>query len=290
MEKVERVSELRAATKAATRRGQQAGFVPTMGSLHEGHIALIRRACADNDVVIVSIFVNPLQFGPSEDFTRYPRSLEADLDACERAGADIVFAPSVDEMYPRPEAETRVVVGRIGDVGEGVFRPGHFDGVATVCTKLFGMVGPCRAYFGQKDAQQLAVIRQVTADLNIDVEVVECPTVREPDGLAMSSRNRYLSEEQRKAATVIYGALSAAAQMAASGEYRAQALLDRVAREVEGQPGVALQYVELADPVTFERLDTVEDGAVLQLAASLGTTRLIDNIVIELRGSSSVSL
>jgi pantoate--beta-alanine ligase len=267
-----------AALAGERRQGRTVGFVPTMGALHEGHLSLIHRARADNDVVVVSVFVNPLQFGPTEDLARYPRDLEADSALAAGAGADHLFAPEVAEMYPRGSIATRVDVGPIGDTGEGAWRPGFFSGVATVCCKLFGIVAPDRAYFGEKDAQQLAVMRQVVADLDLPVEIVGCPTVREPDGLALSSRNAYLGPEARQAASALASALMAARDAAASGEESARELRWIVETCLEGEPAMRLQYVDLFDPVTFSARERLDGRAILAAAAHVGGTRLIDNI------------
>jgi pantoate--beta-alanine ligase len=271
---------LRDALAGERRSGRSIGLVPTMGALHAGHRSLIERARADNDVVVVSIFVNPLQFGPTEDFARYPRDLEADLALAADAGAAYVFAPPVAEMYPGGGIATRVEVGAIGETGEGRFRPGFFSGVATVCVKLFGIVGPDRAYFGEKDAQQLAVIRQVVADLDLPLEIVGCPTVREADGLATSSRNAYLDAQARRAAPAFAQALEAARLAAAAGESSAEALQAIVAGHLDGEPGVHLQYAEVFDPVSFAPKDRVGDAAILAAAAHVGGTRLIDNVAL----------
>lgn len=253
------------------------GFVPTMGALHEGHLSLVRTAREQNDEVVVSIFVNPLQFGPSEDFERYPRDMQGDSQKAIEAGATRLLTPTVDEMYP---IETRIDPGPIGDVLEGQFRPGFFVGVATVCVKLFNLVQPHRAYFGEKDAQQLAVIRQVAKDLNLPIEIIRGPTIRETDGLAMSSRNAYLQPEQRRAAVVLSKALFEARD---SGEYSADALKKIVTERVAEEPAVELQYVEAVDPLTFQSVSEItgrSDGAVLALAAFVGETRLIDNVEV----------
>lgn len=266
---------------AERRAGRRIGFVPTMGALHEGHLTLVRRARADNDVVVVSIFVNPLQFGPTEDFERYPRDLAADARLLAGAGVDHLFTPPVAEMYPEGALATRIEVGRIGEVGEGRYRPGFFSGVATVCVKLFNIVGVDRAYFGQKDAQQLAVIRRLAADLNLTVTIVGCPTLREPDGLAASSRNAYLTPQQRAAAPALAGALRAAQDAVASGEGSVAALRALVSDRLAAEPQLALQYVDAFDASTFAPLERIERPAVLALAAFAGETRLIDNVTLQ---------
>lgn len=251
------------------------GLVPTMGALHEGHLSLIRKARGENDEVVVSVFVNPLQFGPSEDFNEYPRDLEGDTRKAAEAGADRLFTPRVEEMYP---IETRIDPGPIGEVLEGLFRPGFFVGVATVCVKLFNLIQPHRAYFGEKDAQQLAVIRQVVKDLNLPIEIIGCPTIREPDGLAMSSRNAYLRPEERRAAVVLSKALFEARD---SGETIADGLKKLVTERVAEEPAVELQYVEVVDPTTFQPINEVTERATLALAAFIGGTRLIDNMEVQ---------
>ncbi len=277
--KTHSTKQLLAAALAGERReGRSVGFVPTMGALHEGHLSLLRRASADNDVVVASVFVNPLQFAPTDDFARYPRDLDADAALAAEAGVDHLFAPDVAEMYPRGSIATRVDVGPIGDVGEGVWRPGFFAGVATVCCKLLHIIGPDRAYFGQKDAQQLAVIRQLVADLDLPLEIVGCPTVREHDGLALSSRNAYLDPEARRAAPALAAALMAARDAAAGGEGSAAELRWIVQTCLEAEPGIHLQYVDLFDPATFSPRERLGGRGVLAAAAHVGGTRLIDNV------------
>jgi pantoate--beta-alanine ligase len=267
-----------AALAGERRQGRTVGFVPTMGALHQGHVSLMRHARAENSVVVASIFVNPLQFGPTEDLARYPRRLEADSVLAAEAGVDHLFVPEVGEMYPQGSIDTRVDVGPIGEAGEGAWRPGFFAGVATVCCKLFHIVGPGRVYFGQKDAQQLAVIRQVVADLDLPVEIIGCPTVREPDGLALSSRNAYLDPASRRAAPALAAALMAARDAAASGEESARELRWIVETCLEAEPGLRLQYVDLFDPVTFSVRERLDGRGVLAAAAFAGGTRLIDNV------------
>ena len=267
---------LTAALAGIRRSGASIGLVPTMGALHAGPLSLVAAARAQCDVVVVSLFVNPLQFGPSEDFARYPRDPAGDAQLLAGAGVDHLFAPSAPEMYPAGSV-TRIEVGPIGDVGEGRFRPGFFTGVATVCCKLCNIVGPDRAYFGEKDAQQLAVIRQVVADLNLPLAVVGCPTLREPDGLAMSSRNAYLSPAERAAAPALAVALAMAL---ASGERSVPALRAMVAARVAEEPLLRLQYADAFDAATWQPVDVVDRPAVLALAAFAGETRLIDNVVL----------
>lgn len=254
------------------------GLVPTMGALHEGHASLIERAVRENDLAIVSIFVNPTQFGPHEDFTAYPRDEAADLTMCERLGAAMVFAPTVDEMYPAGDA-TRVEPGRLAARLEGSARPGHFAGVATVLTKLFAIIRPDVAYFGQKDFQQLRVVQAMTRDLHLGVRVVGCATVRDPDGLAMSSRNRYLSADDRRTALALSRALGAAKEEWSRGE-RDPGTLREIAQRASTSPGVALDYVSVADPLTLEELERPAERAVISLAGRIGKTRLIDNVLL----------
>ncbi len=255
------------------------GFVPTMGYLHEGHLALVRRARAENDRVAVSIFVNPLQFGPREDLSTYPRALARDLDLLAGVPADLVFTPGEVEMYP-VGFQTVVTVQHLAQPLEGSSRPTHFQGVTTVVAKLFNIVQPARAYFGQKDAQQTVVVRRMVQDLNFNLEVIVCPTVREPDGLAMSSRNAYLTPEERRAATVLYRALCAAQTAWRSGERQAETLR-RLMRDTLAQEKLArVDYVSVADPLTLQELETMAGPALLSLAVFFGKTRLIDNLLV----------
>lgn len=255
------------------------GFVPTMGALHPGHLALVREAAARAPFVVVSIFVNPTQFGPGEDFARYPRDLDADLRELGPAGVCLVFAPAPDEMYP-PGEETRVRVGALGEPLCGPFRPGHFEGVATVVAKLFCLVGACDAVFGRKDYQQLLVVRRVARDLLLPVRVVDHPTVREPDGLAMSSRNAYLSPDERTRALALASGLGAAVRAFGAGERGARAL-ERLAREPVERAATSVDYVEIRDAETLAPLPGVVSArALLAVACRVGTTRLIDNVVL----------
>ncbi len=260
--------------------GGSAGLVPTMGYLHEGHLALVRRARAENARVIVSIFVNPTQFGPNEDFARYPRDEARDLALLRAEGVDAVFAPTPAEMYPEGFATRVEVTGGITSVLEGAHRPGHFDGVATVVAKLLSIAGAERAYFGRKDAQQLVVVRRMAADLNLPVEIVACATVREADGLAMSSRNVRLTAEGRRAAPVLYAALGEAQRRFADGERSAETLRAVVRTRVAAEPAVALEYISIADAETLAELDEAQAGALVSLAARAGDTRLIDNVTL----------
>jgi len=263
--------------------GASMGFVPTMGALHEGHLSLIRAAKTRCDRVVVSIFVNPTQFGRGEDFAAYPRPIESDLALCRGEGVELVFTPPPAAMYP-PESRTVVHVGRLGDVLCGPFRPGHFDGVATVVAKLFNIVPADVAFFGEKDYQQLALIRRMAADLNLPIEVVGCPTIREPDGLAMSSRNAYLSPTERAQAASISRGLFAALDQAGRGETDPAKLTGVVREAVVSAGPVDTEYVDLVDADTLERLARLDRRARLCVAARIGRTRLIDNVAIDPRG------
>jgi pantoate--beta-alanine ligase len=256
------------------------GLVPTMGYLHAGHLSLLDRARRENDRVVATVFVNPTQFGPGEDLARYPRDLPRDADLLERAGCDLVFAPSVEEMY-RPGHQTFVDVGAVALPLEGARRPGHFRGVATVVLKLFGIVQPDRAYFGEKDAQQLAVIRRMVQDLDLVVQVVGCPIVREPDGLAFSSRNAYLDPVERRAATVLHRALRAAHDRWRAGETDARVLRSVMRAILDAEPLARADYVSVADPDSFLELESVRDAALLSMAVQIGRARLIDNLRLE---------
>jgi pantoate--beta-alanine ligase len=271
------IDEVRAEVAAARARGLTVGFVPTMGALHEGHAALIRSARTGTGFVVVSVFVNPTQFGPHEDYDRYPRTLDADRAVCGQAGADLVFAPAAAEMYPEGSV-TFVEVTELQDVLEGVSRPGHFRGVCTVVLKLFNIVRPDVVYFGQKDAQQARIVRQMVRDLNVPVSVNVEPTVREADGLAMSSRNRYLSAEERAVAPRIYAALRAARNRAQTGEADATRLEASLAAELAAIPGARVDYAQIVDAVTLRPLARLDRPALAVVAVILGTTRLIDNI------------
>ncbi len=272
-----RLDELRSARRLLD---EPVGFVPTMGYLHEGHVSLVRRAREECRSVVVSIFVNPTQFGPNEDLSKYPRDLERDLRLLEPVGADLVWTPTPEVMYP-PGFQTWVEVEGLTRPLEGAARPGHFRGVTTVVAKLFNAVQPQVAYFGQKDAQQAAVIRRMTRDLDFPIEVVVCPTVREADGLAMSSRNAYLNAEERRAATVLFRALSAAKVAFEQGERGADRLRQIVTETVNAEPLAKLQYVSCADYDTLEELEKVSGKFLLSMAVFMGKTRLIDNFVLE---------
>ncbi len=255
------------------------GLVPTMGYLHEGHLSLARRARSENDFVAASIFVNPTQFGPNEDLASYPRDLPRDLRLLEEVGVDLVWAPPVEEVYPEG-FQTYVTVEEVAKPLEGAARPGHFRGVATVVAKLFNVFQPDRAYFGQKDAQQVIVIRQMVRDLNFPLEVVVCPTVREPDGLAMSSRNTYLTPEQRAAAAVLYRALCAARAAWLAGEHDGERLRQIMAAVLAAEPLARVEYVSAADPATLAELGDAGRGVLLSMAVRIGRARLIDNLLL----------
>jgi len=282
---VERIADVRAACDDARGRGASVGLVPTMGSFHEGHRSLMRAARAANDFVVVSLFVNPTQFAPTEDLDAYPRDLARDIAIAAAEGVGVLFTPTVDEMY-RPGARTIVHVDGLTNVLCGASRPGHFDGVTTVVAKLFSIVGRCRAYFGRKDVQQLVVVRRMADDLDLQVDVVGCPLVREYDGLAMSSRNVYLSADDRAAATVLSRALFVTGEAAVAGEHDA-ATLRRIAVDVLGrEPRVRLDYAEVVEATTLAPVTSVERDALVALAAFVGPARLIDNVTISTGGPS----
>jgi pantoate--beta-alanine ligase len=273
------IRDMRAASRAARRTGLRLGLVPTMGALHEGHLSLIRAAKASCQVVAASIFVNPTQFGPNEDLAKYPRPLERDRELLENEGVDLLFAPPVDEIYPNGTL-TWVTVEDLSDKLDGRSRPGHFRGVTTIVTKLFHAVEPDAAFFGQKDAAQAAIIRRMARDLNSPVEIVICPIVREPDGLAMSSRNIYLDLQQRKQALVLQRSLMQVKQMDGAGEYNAARLIVAAKEVFVTEPAVRLDYFEIVDPDSLDPVNDVSKGALVVVAAFVGTTRLIDNILL----------
>lgn len=272
------VQGMRSFSRESKRRGNL-GLVPTMGALHEGHLSLVRAAKAQCDAVAASIFVNPTQFGPNEDFSKYPRTFDRDRELLENEEVDVIFAPSVEEMYP-PGATTLVNVEDLAVKLCGRSRPGHFRGVATVVTKLFHIVEPDRAFFGQKDAAQVAVIRRMVRDLDMAVEIVVCPIVREPDGLAMSSRNAYLNPEQRKSALVLSRSLRTVEEMFGSGERSASALIAAGSRIFEQESSVRLDYFEIVDPDTLAAAKKINRPSLVAVAAFVGATRLIDNVVL----------
>ncbi len=287
------IAALRAACRDAKARGRlgpgrlgpgRLGLVPTMGALHEGHLSLVRAANAQCGAVAVSIFVNPTQFGPSEDFGKYPRSFERDREVLEREGVDLLFAPSVEEMYPAGAA-TWVTVEGLSEKLCGRSRPTHFRGVTTVVAKLFHIIEPDRAFFGQKDAAQCTIIRKMVRDLDLPIEIVVCPIVREPDGLAMSSRNAYLSAEQRRSATVLYRSLRRVEELTRKGERRSAKLIDAVQRIFLEEPDARLDYIEVVNNDTLEAVEDTSHGALVAVAAYLGSTRLIDNLLLSPQSS-----
>ncbi len=277
MEVIKKIDDIKRLRQQLT---EPVGFVPTMGYLHEGHLALVRRARAENPTVVVSIFVNPTQFGLREDFDSYPRNPQRDLDILEKEKIDIVFMPSVDEMYP-PQFNSWVEVGKVTERLEGASRPGHFRGVATVVAKLFHIIQPTKVYFGQKDAQQLLVIKKMVADLNINTEIVTFPIVREPDGLAISSRNTYLNPEERKVAVVLYQAIRLAQQLYSQGEKDAEHLRQEMIALIQKESLAAIDYISVANVETLDELDIVNPPVLVSLAVQIGSTRLIDNMVLE---------
>ena len=285
---VDRIADLRAACERARAAGQRVGVVPTMGYLHDGHRSLIRAARGDTGFVVVTIFVNPLQFGANEDLDRYPRDLEGDLALCSAEGVDCVFAPSVAEMYPRPPATTVHVAGLTSDLC-GAARPTHFDGVTTVVTKLFAIAGPCAAYFGRKDAQQLAVVTRLVDDLDLPAEIIGCPIVREADGLAMSSRNAYLSPADRAAAPTLYRALVRAVELIQAGERDPDRVTVSVRDAVAAEPRLVLEYAELRDAHDLGPAAALDGSLLLAVAAHIGGTRLIDNVHLRVDGDDVVA-
>lgn len=285
METIHTISWMKQVSDAARKNERVLGLVPTMGALHEGHFSLIRQAKEQCAPVVVSVFVNPKQFGPSEDFQKYPRTFDADRAALEKLGIDYIFAPSAEEMYPQG-FRTSVVVEGLSDRLEGRSRAGHFRGVTTVVLKLFEIVRPRVAFFGRKDAQQVRIVRQMRNDLNFDTEIVVCPIVREPDGLALSSRNIYLKTEERRASTALYRALDAMQKEIATGERDAARLVLTMRRVLDTEPQVATDYAEVVDEETLEPVVTLRRSCYALLAARVGSTRLIDNALIEPDGDS----
>ncbi|MDP3732065.1 MAG: pantoate--beta-alanine ligase [Candidatus Omnitrophota bacterium] len=260
-------------------KGKAIGFVPTMGALHEGHSSLIRRAHKENDIVVVSIFVNPIQFGPKEDYRRYPRNLKHDARLCQKAGADVIFCPEVQQMY-HDNYKTYVIVENLSDVLCGKFRPGHFKGVATIVTKFFNIVRPHKAYFGQKDAQQAIIIKKIAEDLNIPVRIKVMPTVREKDGLAMSSRNTYLNKEERLDAKVLYQALILAKNLIKRGYADSLGIIRKMRRLINKKKSACIQYISIVNPNDLQPIDKIRGKVLITLSAWIGKTRLIDNIIV----------
>jgi pantoate--beta-alanine ligase len=272
--------EMREIVKDHRSRGEMVGLVPTMGFFHAGHISLMRAAKDENDRVVVSLFINPTQFGPKEDLEDYPRDLDRDSQMAAEAGVDYIFHPAVEDMYPQPYL-TYINLEEITETLCGACRPGHFRGVTTVVAKLFNIIPAHRAYFGLKDAQQVMVIRKMVDDLNFDIEVVTCPTVREDDGLAMSSRNTYLDPHERRAATALYRSLSVAEEMVSGGERNPAAVITRMREILDGEPLVEPEYVEVVDWQLLKPVERIQGEVLIALAARLGGTRLIDNVLLE---------
>jgi pantoate--beta-alanine ligase len=280
MEIIQRILQMKELSRKARSEGKVIGFVPTMGFLHEGHMSLVREARKMADIVIVSIFVNPAQFGPSEDLARYPRDVTRDAEQLSAENVDYIFLPKTEEIYPEGY-RTYIKVRELSDVLEGAVRPGHFEGVTTVVLKLFQAVDPHFSYFGQKDAQQLVIIRRMVQDLNLDVEIIRLPIVREADGLAMSSRNVYLSPEERKAAPVLYRALQRAQGMIEQGERKTKTILKQIHEIIEAEPLAKIDYVAAVDMNDLKDVKTLKGKNLIAIAVRFGTTRLIDNIMIE---------
>jgi len=280
MQVAKTIEEVRRHTKGARSRGKKIGFVPTMGALHVGHTSLIDRGIMDCDFIVVSIFVNPTQFGPGEDFKKYPRPVDDDLKICEEHNVDLVFNPEPQEMYAAKNL-TWVNVEKLTELLCGRSRPGHFQGVTTVCAKLFNIVQPDIVYLGQKDAQQAIVIRRMVADLNMPMEIVVCPTIREADGLAVSSRNKYLSEKQRKDATLIYKSLQKCREMIDSGIRDSQKIIAEMRKILQQVPSIEIEYISIVDADTLQNLDQITGRVLTAVAVRIGPARLIDNILID---------
>jgi len=280
MKLVDSISRMSTLARMYKKEGKSIGFVPTMGALHEGHLSLVRTAKKHTDIVVVSIFVNPIQFGQNEDFDKYPRDIRRDEELARTAGADIIFCPSVSQMYPDGYS-TFVFVEGLTDTLCGASRPGHFKGVATVVAKLFGIVKPDIAYFGQKDAQQVIVIKKMAEDLNMGIEIKVLPTIREEDGLAMSSRNAYLSEDQRRSAGVLYRSLEKAEGMTKHGERDPEKIIKAITDMISEAPGAKIDYVSIVDTKSLKNVDKISREALIAIAVYIGKTRLIDNIIVK---------
>jgi pantoate--beta-alanine ligase len=280
MEVAETIKSVRSLVKTARSGGKKIGLVPTMGALHIGHISLIEAAVKECDFVVVSIFVNPTQFSPAEDFEKYPRPLEADLKICRETGVDVVFNPTPEQIYPA-EKLTWVNVEKLTEPLCGCSRPGHFRGVTTVCAKLFNIVAPDIAYFGQKDAQQAIVIKRMVGDLNMPLEIVICPTVREPSGLAVSSRNQYLTEQQRKDAANIYISLQKCRQMIEAGVTKTSEIITEMCKILQQIPSIEIEYASIVDAETLRNIDRIADKILAAVAVRIGSARLIDNILVD---------
>ena len=276
---VETIRKVREETESWSKKGFSIGFVPTMGYLHEGHASLIQKARRENNKVVVSIFVNPIQFGPTEDFERYPRNFGRDRETCERAGADLIFAPSVAEMFPSKNLAFADVSG-LGEYLCGAKRPGHFRGVCTIITKFFNIIRPDRAYFGEKDFQQLAIIQRMAKDLSFDTQIVPCPTVRDTDGLALSSRNSYLSATERRAARVVPDSLNLARKTVADGEKDATAIKNIISEKIAAEPLAKIDYIEVVDASLLKPITQIDRPVIVAVAIFIGTTRLIDHFSV----------
>ena len=274
------IKSVRSNVAAACSKGKKIGFVPTMGAFHIGHISLIEAAVKKSDFVVVSIFVNPTQFGPGGDFEKYPRTLDADLEICRNAGVDLVFAPTKEQMYPE-ENLTWVNVEKLTDSLCGQFRTEHFRGVATVCAKLFNIVAPDIAFFGQKDAQQVTVIKRMVADLNMPLKIVVCPTVRQPDGLAVSSRNQYLTEQQKKDATYVYKSLQKCQEMIDAGITDSRKIITQMRKILSQAPSIKIEYISIVDAETLQTIDHITGKVLAAVAVRIGPARLIDNILVD---------
>jgi len=283
MKTVDNIKDTRQIINQWKNQGYTIGLVPTMGFLHDGHASLIKRACKENDKVVVSIFVNPIQFGPNEDFENYPRDFKKDCDLCRELGVDLIFNPKAEEMYPS-EINTRVDIEKLGDNLCGAKRKGHFSGVCTVVTKLFNILTPDKAYFGQKDAQQLAIIKKMVADLNFNVEIIPCEIVREDDGLAMSSRNSYLTEPQRKAALILSESLNVAKESLIKGERNAETIKKLIEQKIQSEPLAVIDYVEIVDSETLVSVKEISNDILVAIAVKIGKTRLIDNFGVKMEG------
>jgi pantoate--beta-alanine ligase len=282
MEVINTIEKVRVIIAGAKSAGKSVGFVPTMGALHEGHFSLIRAARQQCGFVVVSIFVNPTQFGPGEDIDKYPRPFDADIKACRDLGVDVVFAPSVEQMYPQKNL-TWVNVEKLSEPLCGKSRPGHFRGVAAVCAKLFNIVQPDIAFFGQKDAQQAIIVQRMVADLNMPLKIVVCPTIREIDGLAISSRNRYLTPKGRKDAVLLYAALQKAEVFIAAGQRKSSELISEMEKILKISRQIKIEYISIVDARTLNELDEVKDKVLIALAVKIGQARLIDNIVVDVK-------
>lgn len=274
------IKSVRDLVNAARRKGKKIGFVPTMGALHIGHTSLIEKAKRKTDFVVVSIFVNPTQFGPNEDFKKYPRPIKKDLAICRKAGVDVVFAPAAEQMYSR-ENLTWVNVEKLTEQLCGRFRQGHFRGVATVCAKLFNVVAPDIAFFGQKDAQQAVVVKKMVADLNMPLKIIVCPTVRQDDGLAVSSRNQYLTEQQKRYATYIYKALKKSRSLIKAGTAKSKKIISEMKKILRQVPSIKIEYISITDAETLQELEKIAGRVLVAVAVKIGSTRLIDNILVD---------